>query len=90
MTDETKRKLTARLRRIVGQVAGLERMVAEDRYCVDVLLQISAARAALHKVGKVMLQSHIETCVQGAFESGNEANREAKIAELIRIFDKEL
>ena len=65
MNEDTKHKVEARLKRVAGQVAGIQRMVDEDRYCVDVLLQISAARAALHKVGKVMLQSHIETCVQG-------------------------
>ena len=63
-------------------------MVEGDRYCVDVLLQISAARAALAKVSKILLESHIRTCVRDAFESEDEDERAAKIAELTRVFDK--
>lgn len=88
MGPETKAKVQARLKRVSGQVAGVERMVESDRYCVDVLLQISAARAALAKVGKLMLESHIRTCVSDAFESEDADARAAKIAELVRIFDK--
>jgi len=89
MRDEaTKRNVQTRLSRIAGQVAGLQRMVEEDRYCVDVLLQISAARAALAKVSKVLLESHVQTCVRSAFESDDLDDREAKVAELVGIFDK--
>ena len=88
MEAETKKALLARLRRVAGQVAGIERMVEDDRYCVDVLSQISAARAALAKAGKVLLQSHIETCVHAAFAGKNEADRSQKIEELVRLFDK--
>ena len=63
-------------------------MVENDRYCVDVLIQISAARAALAKVSKMLLESHIETCVTAAFESDNADDRAAKIAELVRVFEK--
>lgn len=88
MGEETKAKVQARLKRVAGQVAGVERMVEDDRYCIDVMLQISAARAALAKVGKLMLESHIQTCVRVAFDSEDDEEREAKIAELIRVFDK--
>ena len=88
MTTETKDKVEARLRRVAGQVAGVQRMVEEDRYCVDVLIQISAVRAALSKVSKMMLESHIKTCVTGAFENDDEHDREAKIEELVRVFEK--
>lgn len=88
MDSETKSKVEARLKRVAGQVAGVERMVEGDRYCVDVLLQISAARAALAKVSKILLESHIRTCVRDAFESEDEDERAAKIAELTRVFDK--
>lgn len=88
MSPEAKDTVEARLKRIAGQVAGVQRMVADDRYCVDVLLQISAVRAALAKVGKILLESHIRTCVAEAFESEDAEDRDAKIAELIRIFDK--
>ena len=66
MQEETKRGVDRRLRRIAGQVGGIQRMVEEDRYCVDVLLQVAAARAALDRVGKLVLASHVETCVADA------------------------
>ena len=88
MSPETKQNVEARLKRVAGQVAGVQRMVDEDRYCVDVLLQISAARAALAKVSKLLLESHIQTCVTGAFESDDARERAAKIEELVRVFDK--
>ncbi|MCA9564358.1 MAG: metal-sensitive transcriptional regulator, partial [Myxococcales bacterium] len=86
MDSSTKGQTEARLKRVAGQVSGIQRMIEEDRYCVDVLMQISAARAALAKVSKMLLQSHIQTCVAHAFESENRDDRKAKISELIRIF----
>ncbi len=88
MSPETKEKVEARLKRVAGQLVGIQGMVEGDRYCVDVLTQISAVRAALGKVGKMMLESHIQTCVSGAFESADPDDRAAKIAELVRVFDK--
>ena len=88
MDGELKPKLKARLNRVSGQVAGVQRMVEEDRYCVDVMAQIAAARAALAKVSKLLLESHIQTCVSQAFESDDPADRATKIAELISVFDK--
>ena len=90
MTAETKDNVESRLNRVAGQIAGIQRMVAGDRYCVDVLMQISAVRAALGKVSKIMLESHIQTCVTGAFESEDQGDRSAKIEELVRVFDKSL
>ncbi len=63
-------------------------MVQSDRYCVDVVMQVAAARAALAKVSKVMLASHIETCVASAFNSDDTEDRNEKIEELVRVFDK--
>ncbi|MDH5671075.1 MAG: metal-sensitive transcriptional regulator [Myxococcales bacterium] len=88
MSPETKQAVQTRLKRAAGQVAGIERMVEEDRYCVDILMQISAVRAAMAKVSKLLLESHIQTCVTAAFESDQEAERAAKIEELLRVFDK--
>ncbi|MEZ4224814.1 MAG: metal-sensitive transcriptional regulator [Polyangiaceae bacterium] len=88
MQSETKTAAQARLSRIAGQVAGIQRMVDDDRYCVDVLMQIAAARAALAKVSQLLLESHIQTCVTGAFQSKDAKDRKAKIDELIRIFEK--
>jgi DNA-binding FrmR family transcriptional regulator len=62
---ETKKKLTRRLNRIAGQVAGIQRMVEEDRYCVDILTQIAAVRSALDGVGVALLTEHIGSCVVG-------------------------
>lgn len=88
MTPPTKEKVEARLKRVAGQVQGVQRMVEADRYCVDVLLQISAARAALAKVSKILLESHIRSCVVQAFENDDADHSEEKIAELIRVFEK--
>jgi len=89
MLDETQiTKVNQRLRRIEGQVAGVRRMVEEEKYCVDVLLQISAAQAALGQVGKIMLGSHIETCVADAFATGDEVSRKKKIEELMEVFSR--
>ena len=88
MTPETKKSVESRLSRVAGQVAGVQRMVEDDRYCVDILMQIAAVRAALGKVSNLLLESHIETCVVGAFDSDDAEDRAAKIAELMRIFDK--
>ena len=76
----------ARLKRIAGQIGGIQRMVEQDRYCVDVVMQVSAARAALAKVAKILLTSHLETCVTDALAIGGKDRRE-KIDELIRLFE---
>ena len=88
MDAETKHEVEQRLNRIAGQVAGIQRMVDADRYCVDIVLQVSAVRAALAKVSKAVLASHIQTCVTDAFASHDLDERNAKIAELVRVFDK--
>jgi DNA-binding FrmR family transcriptional regulator len=88
LNESQKSDVEARLRRISGQVEGVQRMVISDRYCVDVLTQIAAARAALAKVSKLLLESHIQTCVASAFESDDEAARQDKIDELVRVFEK--
>ncbi|MFZ0089575.1 MAG: metal-sensitive transcriptional regulator [Solirubrobacteraceae bacterium] len=76
----TKEELLARLKRIEGQIRGIEAMVQADRYCIDVLTQISAARAALDKVALGLLDDHAHHCVIGA-ESAQE--RDDKTAELM-------
>lgn len=85
MQDALRNKLDARLKRIAGQVAGIQRMVEEDRYCVDVLLQIAAVRAALEQAGKLLLGAHVETCVRDAIESGAPRERKAKVDELLDV-----
>jgi DNA-binding FrmR family transcriptional regulator len=83
MREETKRSVLRRLGRIEGQVRGIAGMVEGDRYCVDVVTQISAVRAALHKVEAAILRDHVSHCVAGAFASGDEAEQRGKIDELI-------
>ena len=65
MDADTKRRVSTRVKRIAGQVAGVERMLAEDRYCVDVLHQIAAIRSALDAVGVELITAHLESCVVG-------------------------
>ncbi|HEX2358330.1 MAG TPA: metal-sensitive transcriptional regulator [Solirubrobacterales bacterium] len=76
---ENKGALLNRLRRISGQVGGLERMVDEERYCIDVLTQVSAVQAALDKVSVELLTDHARHCVVGA----SEGNREVKTEEMM-------
>jgi DNA-binding FrmR family transcriptional regulator len=80
---QDKDALIKRLRRIEGQVRGLERMVEDDRYCIDVLTQIAAVRTALDQVGMVLLEDHVTHCVAGAMASGDEAAASAKTEELL-------
>lgn len=88
LTDDEKTKLQNRLRRVAGQVAAVERMVDEGAYCIDTLTQIAAATGALGKVGQLILESHVRTCVADAAASDNKAARDEKLEELIRLFRK--
>jgi DNA-binding FrmR family transcriptional regulator len=81
--EVTKKTVLGRLKRIEGQVGGLMRMIDEDRYCVDVLTQINAVRAALHKVEEQVLRDHVSHCVAGAFSSGDVVDQRQKVEELI-------
>jgi len=83
MHEVTRRAVSLRLKRIEGQVGGLLRMVEEDRYCVDVLIQINAVRAALHKVEEQILRDHVSHCVADAFTSGDVVEQRQKVDELI-------
>jgi DNA-binding FrmR family transcriptional regulator len=83
---ETKAKARGRLRRIEGQVQGLQRMLDNDAYCVDILLQISAVQGALEQVQKLLLGRHIESCVSDALRSGSRTDRQQKIDELLDVF----
>ena len=81
-----KARALARLRRIAGQIEGVARMVEDDRYCVDVLLQIASAEAALAQTAKVVLRSHVETCVADAIASGKPGEQKRKLDELMEVF----
>ncbi|HEX3484508.1 MAG TPA: metal-sensitive transcriptional regulator [Micropepsaceae bacterium] len=88
MKQETKPKLLNRLNRIEGQVRGIIRMVDEERYCIDVLTQIQAVRAALARVETEMLKSHLHHCVEGAIVSGNANEQRKKAGELIELLGR--
>jgi DNA-binding FrmR family transcriptional regulator len=88
MDAETKQQALGRLRRIVGQIQGVQRMVEEEKYCVDILLQISAVQGALEQVSKILMTRHIETCVQDTLRAGSERERSQKIEELVRVFTR--
>jgi DNA-binding FrmR family transcriptional regulator len=70
MDDASRKQVRTRMNRIAGQVAGIQRMIDEDRYCVDILNQIAAARSALDAVGVELLTSHLQTCVLGHGTAG--------------------
>lgn len=80
-------KLIHRLNRIEGQVRGISRMVGEGRYCIDILNQLQAVRAALGRVETAMLQDHLGKCVEGAIISGDAAEQRLKVGELIKLLD---
>jgi len=85
MRTDTKRAALKRLQRIEGQVRGLSRMIEEDRYCIDVVTQVSAVRAALRAVEEEVLRDHAATCVEHAIASGNKAEQRRKVAELMEV-----
>lgn len=85
---ENKDAILKRLRRIEGQVRGVEAMVEEDRYCIDVVTQIAAARAALRKVEEEILRDHVDHCVEHAIASGDQADQRRKIAELMEVISR--
>ena len=88
MTQDNKPKLLNRLRRIEGQVRGVARMVEEDRYCIDVLTQVQAIRAALSRAEAAMLKDHLGRCIEGAIVSGDAEEQLKKATELIELLDR--
>jgi DNA-binding FrmR family transcriptional regulator len=88
MDRENKPRLLNRLNRIEGQVRGVARMVEEDRYCIDILTQVQAVRAALAKVESEVLKEHLGHCVEGAIVSGDKAEQRRKAAELIELLER--
>jgi DNA-binding FrmR family transcriptional regulator len=81
--SDAKDSLVKRLHRIEGQVRGIEKMVAEDRYCIDIITQIAAVSTALEAVGFEILDSHVKHCVAGALASGDDEVAAEKSRELL-------
>lgn len=88
MQTNAKLSVQKRLKRIEGQVRGLTRMVEEDRYCIDIVTQLSAVRAALRSVEEEVLRDHVGHCVEHAIASGNKAEQRQKVAELIEVLGR--
>jgi DNA-binding FrmR family transcriptional regulator len=80
-------KLLNRLNRVEGQVRGVARMVDEGRYCIDVLTQVRAIRAALARVETELLKGHLDHCIEGAIVSGDRDEQRRKAAELIALLE---
>jgi DNA-binding FrmR family transcriptional regulator len=88
MQKDIKTSCQKRLGRIEGQVRGLSKMVAEDRYCIDIVTQISAVRAALRRVEEEVLKDHVSHCVEHAIASGDKADQRRKINELMDVIGR--
>jgi DNA-binding FrmR family transcriptional regulator len=88
MQANAKASVLKRLQRIEGQVRGLARMVEEDRYCIDVVTQLSAVRAALGAVEDEVLTDHASHCIEHAIASGNKADQRRKVAELMDVLKR--
>jgi DNA-binding FrmR family transcriptional regulator len=83
-----KKKIANRLHRIEGQVRGIERMVEDDRYCIDILTQISAVNTALEALALKILDEHVRHCVAGALKSGDESDANVKTEELLEAVQR--
>jgi DNA-binding FrmR family transcriptional regulator len=88
MLSTMKDQRLKRLHRIEGQVRGISRMVEDQRYCIDIVTQISAVRAALRRVEEEVLEEHIGHCVEHAITSGNAKDQREKIAELMDLLKR--
>jgi len=85
MRKDIKAACLRRLNRIEGQVRGLTRMLEEERYCIDIITQISAVRAALRRAEEEILRDHVGHCIEEAIVTGNRAEQRRKIAELMEV-----
>jgi len=88
MANDSKAATLQRLNRIEGQVRGLSRMVEGERYCIDIVTQIGAVRAALRRVEEEILRYHVAHCVDHAIKSGNKADQRRNVAELMDVMGR--
>jgi CsoR family transcriptional regulator, copper-sensing transcriptional repressor len=87
MDDEHRAAVVKRLRSIAGHVNGIERMVSEDAYCIDVIKQVQAVQAALNKVNDLILEQHLNSCVIEAVRGDNKKERERVLDEIVDVFE---
>lgn len=87
MDEKTRKAVTQRLASAAGHVKGIERMVEDDTYCIDVIKQVQAVQAALNKVSTLILDNHLRTCVTTAIQGDDAAEREAVLEEVTSLFE---
>lgn len=87
MDDTRRTAVLKRLRSISGHVSGIERMVTEDAYCIDVIKQVQAVQAALNKVNDLILEGHLNSCVIEAVRGDNQQDRERVLGEIVGVFE---
>jgi len=87
MDDSTKKAVSRRLASAAGHIKGIERMVGEDAYCIDVIQQVQAVQAALNKVSALILDSHLHSCVTTAIRGDDPAERERVLEEVTSVFE---
>jgi DNA-binding FrmR family transcriptional regulator len=84
---DDREKIIKRLKSVEGHIRGIQRMVEEDKYCIDVIKQILAVKSAVDKVSAMILKSHLESCVTKAIKSNKQPEKERVVAELLDIFE---
>lgn len=87
MDDTTKKNVSRRLASAAGHIKGIERMVEEDTYCIDVIQQVQAVQAALNKVSAIILDSHLHSCVTTAIQGDDPGERERVLEEVTSVFE---
>jgi CsoR family transcriptional regulator, copper-sensing transcriptional repressor len=85
---ESKEDMLKRLRRIEGQVRGIQKMIEEEKYCADILTQVAAVRAAINKVGSIILEKHSMTCIQNAVSQEDKEKAISELAKTMQSFMK--
>jgi DNA-binding FrmR family transcriptional regulator len=88
LPGDTKDGLSKRLRRIEGQVRGIHRMIDDERYCADILVQIASVQEALRGVGKVLLENHLTHCTTDAIRSGDPEEAKRVVTELVQLWGR--
>ena len=83
-----RKKVEPLLRTARGQIDGVLKMIEDNRYCIDIMMQLQAVESLVHKAQREVLRGHLSGCVQDAFETGDQNEREQKIAEIIKLLDK--
>ncbi len=86
MDEPTKAAMVRRLQSVEGHVRGIQRMLEEDKYCIDVIKQVEAVQAALAKINQLILENHLRTCVTTAIRGDDPDRREAVIGEILEVF----